>query len=129
EECRRRGIRVGLDDFGTGTASLSHIQKLDIEHIKLDQSFVSDILNDERNVAIAAGVITTARMLAKTVIAEGVETADQADLLASLGCHQLQGFSISRPMPSEAVTGWVAACIPPASWARLVSERRSLQAS
>jgi diguanylate cyclase (GGDEF)-like protein len=129
EECRRRGIRVGLDDFGTGTASLSHIQKLDIEHIKLDQSFVRDILNDERNVAIAAGVITTARMLAKTVIAEGVETADQADLLASLGCHQLQGFSISRPMPSEAVTGWVAAWTPPASWARLVSERRSLQAA
>jgi diguanylate cyclase (GGDEF)-like protein len=129
EECRRRGIRVGLDDFGTGTASLSHIQKLDIEHIKLDQSFVREILSDERNVAIAAGVITTARMLAKTVIAEGVETPDQADLLASLGCHQLQGFSISRPMPSEAVPGWVAAWTPPASWARLVSERRSLQAS
>jgi diguanylate cyclase (GGDEF)-like protein len=129
EECRRRGIRVGLDDFGTGTASLSHIQKLDIEHIKLDQSFVREILSDERNVAIAAGVITTARMLAKTVIAEGVETPDQADLLASLGCHQLQGFSISRPMPSEAVPGWVAAWTPPASWARRVSERRSQQAA
>lgn len=128
EECRRRGIRVGLDDFGTGSASLSHIQQLDIEHIKLDQSFVRDILGDERNMAIAAGVITTARMLAKTVIAEGVETAEQGDLLASLGCHQLQGFSISRPMPAAAVPGWVAGWVPPASWGNLVNERQSLLA-
>jgi diguanylate cyclase (GGDEF)-like protein/PAS domain S-box-containing protein len=128
EECRRRGIRVGLDDFGTGSASLSHIQQLDIEHIKLDQSFVRDILNDERNMAIAAGVITTARMLAKMVIAEGVETAEQGDLLASLGCHQLQGFSISRPMPGDAVPAWVASWVPPASWGSLVNERQSLLA-
>ena len=128
EECRRRGIRVGLDDFGTGSASLSHIQQLDIEHIKLDQSFVRDILSDERNMAIAAGVITTARMLAKTVIAEGVETSAQGDLLASLGCHQLQGFSISRPMPAEAVPGWVAGWVPPSSWGTLVNERQSLLA-
>ncbi|MBQ4853397.1 EAL domain-containing protein [Rhodanobacter sp. B2A1Ga4] len=128
EECRRRGIRVGLDDFGTGSASLSHIQKLDIEHIKLDQSFVRDIPSDERNLAIAAGVITTARMLAKTVIAEGVETAEQGDLLASLGCHQLQGFWISRPMPAAAVPGWVAGWVPPASWGSLVDERQSLLA-
>ena len=99
EECRRRGIRVGLDDFGTGSASLSHIQHLDIEHIKLDQSFVRDILVDERNMAIAAGVITTARMLAKMVVAEGVENAAQGDLLASLGCHQLQG----SPFPGRCV--------------------------
>ena len=128
EECRRRGIRVGLDDFGTGSASLSHIQKLDIEHIKLDQSFVRDIPSDERNMAIAAGVISTARMLAKTVIAEGVETAEQGDLLASLGCHQLQGFSISRPMPAAAVPGWVAGWVPPVSWGNLVNERQSLLA-
>ena len=126
EECRRRGIRVGLDDFGTGSASLSHIQKLDIEHIKLDQSFVRDILSDERNMAIAAGVITTARMLAKAVIAEGVENSAQGDLLASLGCHQLQGFSISRPMQGDAVVGWVARWVPPVSWGQLVSERQSL---
>ncbi|MEP6899934.1 MAG: EAL domain-containing protein, partial [Rhodanobacter sp.] len=125
EECRRRGIRVGLDDFGTGSASLSHIQQLDIEHIKLDQSFVQDILSDERNMAIAAGVITTARLLAKTVIAEGVETSEQGDLLASLGCHQLQGFSISRPMPGAEVPAWIAGWVPPASWGRLVDERQS----
>ncbi len=126
EECRRRGIRVGLDDFGTGSASLSHIQQLDIEHIKLDQSFVRDIVSDERNMAIAAGVITTARMLAKTVIAEGVETCEQGDLLASLGCHQLQGFSIARPMPCDAVAEWVQSWVPPASWTHLVNERQSL---
>jgi EAL domain-containing protein (putative c-di-GMP-specific phosphodiesterase class I) len=128
EECRQRGIRVGLDDFGTGSASLSHIQQLDIEHIKLDQSFVRDILSDERNMAIAAGVITTARMLAKMVIAEGVETAEQGDLLASLGCHQLQGFSISRPMSGELVPDWVARWEPPSSWSSLANERQSLLA-
>jgi diguanylate cyclase (GGDEF)-like protein/PAS domain S-box-containing protein len=128
EECRRRGIRVGLDDFGTGSASLSHIQKLDIEHIKLDQSFVRDILSDDRNMAIAAGVITTARMLAKAVIAEGVESLAQGDLLASLGCHQLQGFSISRPMLAEAVPDWVIGWVPPVSWGQLASERLSLLA-
>ncbi|MEO6801590.1 MAG: EAL domain-containing protein [Rhodanobacter sp.] len=129
EECRRRGIRVSLDDFGTGSASLSHIQQLDIEHIKLDQSFVRDILHDDRNMAIAAGVITTARMLAKAVIAEGVETPAQADLLASLGCHQLQGFSISRPIAASAVPAWVAGWVPPKSWGKLVNERRSLLSS
>ena len=128
EECRQRGIRVSLDDFGTGTASLSHIQQLDIEHIKLDQSFVRDILSDDRNMAIAAGVITTARMLAKPVIAEGVETPAQGDLLASLGCHQLQGFSIARPMVGDAVPAWVEQWIPPASWSRCVDERQSLLA-
>jgi EAL domain-containing protein (putative c-di-GMP-specific phosphodiesterase class I) len=65
-------------------------------------------------------------MLAKTVIAEGVETSAQGDLLASLGCHQLQGFWISRPMAAEAVPGWVTGWVPPASWARLVNERQSL---
>jgi EAL domain-containing protein (putative c-di-GMP-specific phosphodiesterase class I) len=78
--------------------------------------------------AIAAGVITTARMLAKVVIAEGVETAEQGDLLASLGCHQLQGFSISRPMPAATVPEWVAGWAPPASWGKLVNERQSLLA-
>lgn len=129
EECRRRGIRVSLDDFGTGSASLSHIQQLDIEHIKLDQSFVRDIVHDDRNMAIAAGVITTARMLAKAVIAEGVETPLQGDLLASLGCHQLQGFSISRPMAASAVPAWVAGWVPPASWGNLVDERQLLLSS
>ncbi|WP_458068887.1 bifunctional diguanylate cyclase/phosphodiesterase [Rhodanobacter sp. BL-MT-08] len=126
EECRRRGIRVGLDDFGTGSASLSHIQQLDIEHIKLDQRFVRDILSDDRNMAIAAGVITTARMLAKSVIAEGVESSEEGDVLASLGCHQLQGFSISRPMPGESVPRWVAGWLPPLSWSQLAGERQSL---
>lgn len=129
EECRQRGIRVGLDDFGTGSASLSHIQQLDIEHIKLDQSFVRDIRSNERNMAIAAGVITTARMLAKMVIAEGVETSEQGDLLASLGCHQLQGFSISRPMRAANVPQWVAGWVPPKSWGALANERQVLVAS
>jgi predicted signal transduction protein with EAL and GGDEF domain len=63
------------------------------------------------------------------VIAEGVETSEQGDLLASLGCHQLQGFWISRPMPAAQVPGWVAGWGPPVSWGSLVNERQSLLAS
>jgi diguanylate cyclase (GGDEF)-like protein len=116
DECRARGVVVSLDDFGTGSASLSHIQKMDVGTLKIDQSFVRDILVESRNIAIAAGIITTARLLGITVIAEGVETEAQGKLLISLDCRQLQGYVIARPMPAEAIPAWVATWTPPASW-------------
>jgi diguanylate cyclase (GGDEF)-like protein len=116
DECRARGVNVSLDDFGTGSASLSHIQQMDVDTLKIDQSFVRDILAEPRNIAIAAGIITTARLLEITVIAEGVETEAQGKLLISLGCKHLQGYVIAQPMPAEAIPEWVNAWIPPASW-------------
>jgi EAL domain-containing protein (putative c-di-GMP-specific phosphodiesterase class I) len=116
DECRARGVIVSLDDFGTGSASLSHIQKMDVGTLKIDQSFVRDILVESRNIAIAAGIITTARLLGITVIAEGIETEAQGELLISLGCRQLQGYIIAHPMPAEAIPAWVAAWSPPAAW-------------
>jgi len=116
DECRARGVIVSLDDFGTGSASLSHIQKMDVGTLKIDQSFVHDILVESRNIAIAAGIITTARLLGITVIAEGIETEAQGKLLISLGCRQLQGYVIAYPMPAEAIPAWVDGWSPPASW-------------
>ncbi len=116
EQCRACGVQVSLDDFGTGSASLSHIQQMDVGTLKIDQSFVRDIQVESRNIAIAAGIITTARLLGITVIAEGVETEAQGKLLLSLGCRQLQGYVIAQPMPAPAIPAWAAAWTPPASW-------------
>lgn len=116
DECRARKVNVSLDDFGTGTASLSHVQQMDVATLKIDKSFVRDILMDHRNIAIAAGIVTTARILGIKVIAEGVETEAQGETLISLGCRQLQGYAIAEPMLAEAVPAWTASWIPPVTW-------------
>jgi EAL domain-containing protein (putative c-di-GMP-specific phosphodiesterase class I) len=116
DACRVMGVEVSLDDFGTGSASLSHIQQMAADTLKIDQSFVRDILLDPRNTAIAAGIITTAKLLGIEVIAEGVETVEQGALLLALGCRQLQGHVISRPMAAEAVPAWLDTWRPPDTW-------------
>ncbi|MBU2778195.1 EAL domain-containing protein, partial [Acidithiobacillus sp. CV18-2] len=108
EQCNRLGVLTSLDDFGTGNASLSYLQRLPAQTIKVDQSFVRDIINDVRDLAIVSGVITTARMLGLEVIAEGVETQRHAELLREMGCTFLQGYWIARPMPAAQIPGWIA---------------------
>ncbi len=105
--CNQLGVRVAMDDFGTGSASLTYLQKLPAQTIKVDQSFVRDIINDPRDFAIVAGVVTTARMLGLEVVAEGVETIEHAHLLTTLECHVLQGYAIAKPMPASAFSGWL----------------------
>ncbi len=125
EECRARGVLVSLDDFGTGNSSLSHIQQLEVTTLKMDQSFVRDLLVGSRNLAIAAGIITTAQMLGVTLIAEGVETEAQGVALLSHGCRQLQGYAIARPMEAAEIPAWVRGWVPFASWpAALRSDSR-----
>lgn len=102
------GVRVALDDFGTGNASLTYLQKLPAQTIKVDQGFVRNIVNDPRDLAIVAGVITTARMLGLEVIAEGVETLRHAQILSKMNCHSLQGYLIAKPMPATAIPEWIA---------------------
>ena len=116
EECRARGVLVSLDDFGTGNSSLSHIQQLEVATLKMDQSFVRELLVGSRNLAIAAGIITTAQMLGVTLIAEGVETEAQGVALLSHGCRQLQGYAIARPMAAADIAAWVRDWVPFASW-------------
>ena len=104
--CNDLGVRVALDDFGTGNASLSYLQQLPAQSIKIDRSFVRDILNDPKDLAIVAAVITASRMLGLEVIAEGVETTAHATLLVKMGCSQLQGYLFSKPLAPEDIPAW-----------------------
>lgn len=106
--CQRLGVRIALDDFGTGNASLTYLQKLPAHTIKVDQSFVRDIVNDPHDLAIISGIVTTARMLGLEVIAEGVETPRHAQLLEELSCHALQGYLIAKPMAAAEIAPWIA---------------------
>jgi diguanylate cyclase (GGDEF)-like protein/PAS domain S-box-containing protein len=101
------GVRIALDDFGTGYASLTHLQKFPVDSIKIDQSFVRSIATDPGSQAITSAVLELGRRLGKDVIAEGVETADHADILRAAGCRQAQGYLFARPMPIEALLDYM----------------------
>lgn len=101
---RKLGLSVALDDFGTGFSSLSNLKRYPINTIKVDKSFVQDILVDANDAAITRAVIAMGRSLDMTVVAEGVETADHVRYLQTLGCHQAQGYFYSRPIPADEFT-------------------------
>ncbi len=115
-DCQALGVRFALDDFGTGYSSLSHLRHLPAEVIKVDQSFVRDMLDDQNDLAIVKGVIGLAAAFRREVIAEGVETIAHGALLLALGCPLAQGYGIARPMPASAVPDWVASWRPDAQW-------------
>lgn len=101
------GIHIALDDFGTGNASLTYLQRLPAQTIKIDQSFVRDILVDDKDLAIVTGVTSTAQALGMEIVAEGVETLEHARKLERLGVNLLQGYAIAKPMPAAAIPDWV----------------------
>jgi diguanylate cyclase (GGDEF)-like protein len=97
-------VRLSIDDFGTGYSSLSYLQRFDIDQLKIDRSFVSGMLPDNDNETITAAIIAMADALKLEVIAEGVETREQVQLLQRRGCHLMQGYYFSRPLPAAQVT-------------------------
>jgi len=104
---RTMGVEIALDDFGTGHASLSYLQKIPADAIKMDIQFVRDILVDSKDLAIVAGTLTTARLLKLKTVAEGVETPEHGVVLMKLGCRSGQGYGIARPMPAEDFPRWI----------------------
>jgi EAL domain-containing protein (putative c-di-GMP-specific phosphodiesterase class I) len=105
--CHAREVRIALDDFGTGYSSLTYLKHLPAETLKIDQSFVRDMVSDPEDMAIVNGVIGLARAFGRKAIAEGVETAEQSDMLLSLGCYLMQGYGIARPMPAALFPDWL----------------------
>jgi diguanylate cyclase (GGDEF)-like protein len=99
-ELRRLGVRLSLDDFGTGYSSLSYLRTLPITGVKIDRSFSSSLGEDGRNSELVASIVSMAKVLGLSVIAEGVETEEQAELLVEMGCDELQGFLFGEPEPA-----------------------------
>ncbi|MCC6134436.1 MAG: EAL domain-containing protein [Candidatus Contendobacter sp.] len=117
ETCRQLGVRFALDDFGTGYSSLTYLQHLPVQLLKIDQSFVRNLLVDADAQAIVEGVIGLSAAFRREVIAEGVETAAHGCRLIQLGCVLGQGYGIARPMPPEQIPAWIAVWTPPGVWA------------
>jgi diguanylate cyclase (GGDEF)-like protein/PAS domain S-box-containing protein len=105
---RDAGIQVALDDFGTGYSAMSYLKKFDIDYLKLDRSFVRDIVSDPSDRAIAEAIILMAHKLGLKVVAEGIETIEQRDLLIVAGCDYGQGYLFAKPMPTAQFEGFIA---------------------
>jgi EAL domain-containing protein (putative c-di-GMP-specific phosphodiesterase class I) len=102
---KEAGIKVTLDDFGTYSSSLTNLQKWQVSELKLDPTFTEDIETNTRTRGVVQAVIELAHVLDLNVVAEGIETEGQRILLAELGCNEMQGYFISRPLPEERLIG------------------------
>ena len=108
EACRALDVNFALDDFGTGYSSLTYLRRLPVDMIKIDQSFVRDMLVDADDFAIVEGVIALAKSFKRDVIAEGVETIEHGTALLEIGCELAQGYGIAKPMPGIDIPEWIS---------------------
>ncbi|MBK7657130.1 MAG: EAL domain-containing protein [Betaproteobacteria bacterium] len=107
EEMRKFGIKISLDDFGTGYSSLSYLKMLDIDYLKVDQSFVRDLEIDPDDRTLCEAMIVMAHKLGLKVVAEGIETQAQLDFLVNAGCDFGQGYLFSKPLPAKDFTDYM----------------------
>ena len=114
--CKRIGVQFALDDFGTGYSSLAYFRRLPVDTLKIDQSFVRDMLVDVEDMAIVESVVKLAQVFGRATLAEGVETLEHASRLIEMGCTQAQGYGIARPMPAAALPAWIETWRAEALW-------------
>ncbi len=116
QACQALGVQFSLGDFGTGYSSLSYLKRLRTQTIKIDRSFIRDILHDHDDLALTKAVIGLARAFGRQVIAEGVESIEHGRMLLQLGCDIGQGYFIARPMPEDEVQRWAEQYVAPRPW-------------
>jgi EAL domain-containing protein (putative c-di-GMP-specific phosphodiesterase class I) len=121
QACSKLGVAFSLDDFGTGYSSLTYLKRLPAHELKIDQSFVRDMLQNPEDLAIVEGVIGLSNAFGRSVIAEGVETEDHGVLLLRLGCELAQGYGVARPMAAEHIGAWIQSWQPPPAWRALAA--------
>jgi EAL domain-containing protein (putative c-di-GMP-specific phosphodiesterase class I) len=117
--CKQLGVHFSLDDFGTGYSSLAYLRRLPVDELKIDQSFVRDMLTDDDGRGIVQAVVQLARVFNRQVIAEGVETQAHGAALLAMGCHLAQGYGIARPMPDCEVLAWAEQWTAQRAWETL----------
>jgi diguanylate cyclase (GGDEF)-like protein/PAS domain S-box-containing protein len=117
--CHAMGVALALDDFGTGYSSLTYLKRLPASILKIDRSFICDMLDDPENLNILEGILGLASAFHREVIAEGVETVEHGLMLLQLGCELAQGYGIARPMPASDLPNWVSVWKPDPRWAQV----------
>jgi EAL domain-containing protein (putative c-di-GMP-specific phosphodiesterase class I) len=122
---KRLGVHVSVDDFGTGYSSLAYLKRFPIDVLKIDRSFVRDIVSDASDAAIVAAIISLAHSLGLAVVAEGVEQQDQLIYLAGCGCDTVQGYMVSPPMRAEALEHFLRATAAASEKPAGASQRRA----
>lgn len=115
-QCRELGVEFALDDFGTGYSSLLYLKRLPAKTLKIDQSFVRDLLETAESAEALAGIVTLAKAFRRQVVIEGMESIEQGIVLLRLNCDITQGFGIAHPMPPHSLPGWVANFKPDPCW-------------
>ena len=116
KSCIALGVQFALDDFGTGYSSLTYLRRLPANLIKIDQTFIRDMLTDADDLAIVLAVVSLAKAFQLEVIAEGVETVEHGTALLQLGCNKAQGYGIARPMPASDILTWLSSWQPYRAW-------------
>ena len=115
-ECRALGVGSALDDFGTGYSSMTYFRRLPVDTVKIDQSFVRDMLDNTDDLAIVQGILGLTKAFSKTSVAEGVELIEQLAVLQGMGCHIAQGYAIGYPMPEQEFLRWLGDYKPDMTW-------------
>jgi len=120
-DCQKLGVSFALDDFGTGYSSLAYLKNLPTEWLKIDQSFVRDMLEDAEDFALVESIVSLSKAFKRRVIAEGVETIEHGVALLEIGCECAQGYGIARPMAADKIIKWEETYQVDKSWRKKTS--------